>query len=266
MITLAVNGAAGRMGLSIIRLAAVSKDFKLVLAADRADHPQSGKDVGLMAGLGKPLGVKLVPLSPGGEAAKRLQRDGALRSQPKPAFGKKADVAIDFSLPNGTMACLKSCLKHRIPLVIGTTGFDKSQLNQIRKASRTIPCFLSPNMSLGANLLFKLGAQAARTLGPDYDAEIIETHHRFKKDAPSGTAKRLSESVSEVSKKNIPIHSLRIGDVVGDHTVVFSNLGERIELTHRVNNRDIFARGAIYAAKFLAAAKPGLYSMADILA
>ncbi|MFA5793918.1 MAG: 4-hydroxy-tetrahydrodipicolinate reductase [Candidatus Brocadiia bacterium] len=242
MITLAVNGAAGRMGLSIIRLATDSKIFKLVLAVDRPGHPQSGKDVGLMVGLGKPLGVTL-----------------------SAAIDKKADVAIDFSLPAGAMGCLDACRKHKIPLVIGTTGFDKTQLNKIKAASKVIPCLLSPNMSLGANLLFRLGAEAARTLGPDYDAEIIETHHRFKKDAPSGTAKRLAECVAKASNKNIPIHSLRIGDVVGDHTVVFSNLGERIELTHRVNNRDIFARGAIYAAKFLANAKPGLYSMSDIL-
>lgn len=230
------------MGATIIRLVAEAKDLKLITAIDRPDHPQTGKDAGILAGLGRPLGVKL----------------GA-------GIDKKPAVMIDFSLPVGTMACLDACKKYKIPLVIGTTGFDKRQLSKIKAASKTIPCLLSPNMSLGANLLFRLGAAAAQTLGPDYDVEIIETHHRFKKDAPSGTAKRLAESIAGVIGKNPPIHSLRIGDVVGDHTAVFSNLGERIELTHRVNNRDIFARGAIYAAKLLAKSKPGLYSMADII-
>lgn len=242
MINVGINGAGGRMGATLIRLITEAKDFKLTAAIDRPNHPQIGKDAGILAGLSKPIGVKLAA-----------------------SIDKKPDVMIDFSLPVGTMACLDLCKKYKIPLVIGTTGFDKTQLSKIKAASKMIPCLLSPNMSLGANLLFRLGGAAAQTLGPDYDMEIVETHHRFKKDAPSGTAKRLAETVSRASKKNIPIHSLRIGDVVGDHTVVFSNLGERIELTHRVNNRDIFARGAIYAAKLLARAKPGLYSMADIL-
>jgi 4-hydroxy-tetrahydrodipicolinate reductase len=240
------------MGATIIRLVAEAKDLKLTAAIDRPDHPQTGKDAGILAGLGRPLGVKL-----GAGIDKKPARTGGRPGGP--------DVMIDFSLPVGTMACLDLCKKHRIPLVIGTTGFDKAQLSRIKAASKIIPCLLSPNMSLGANLLFRLSAAAAQALGPDYDVEIIETHHRFKKDAPSGTAKRLAESIAGVTGKNPPIHSLRIGDVVGDHTAVFSNLGERIEMTHRVNNRDIFARGAIYAAKLLAKSKPGLYSMNDII-
>ncbi|MBI4711785.1 MAG: 4-hydroxy-tetrahydrodipicolinate reductase, partial [Planctomycetes bacterium] len=138
-------------------------------------------------------------------------------------------------------------------------------LKQIEEYSKNAACLVSPNMSIGANLLFKLAGQTAKSLGPDYDIEIVETHHRFKKDAPSGTAKRLAESVTKATGKAVPTHSLRVGDVVGDHMVTYSNLGERIELVHRVHTREVFARGALVAARFIAKAKPGMYTMADVI-
>ena len=172
---------------------------------------------------------------------------------------------IDFSQPAGTMKILKECLKYKTALLIGTTGLSTAQKNKIRLAGKKIACLISPNMSIGANLLFKVAPQIAAVLGQEYDIEIVETHHRFKKDAPSGTAIRLADAITAQTGKKIPTHSLRIGDVVGDHTAIYSTLGERIELTHRVHTRDIFSRGALKVARFLAQARPGFYTMADAL-
>jgi len=242
MITIGINGASGKMGLSLVRLIAESRDLRLVSAIDRSDNPSIGKDIGLMAGLGKALGVRL-----------------------SGAMDRKADVMIDFSQPAGTMKILKECLKYKTALLIGTTGLSTAQKTKIRQASKKIACLISPNMSIGANLLFKVAPQIAAILGKEYDIEIVETHHRFKKDAPSGTAIRLADAITSVTKKKIPTHSLRIGDVVGDHTAIYSTLGERIELTHRVHTRDIFSRGALKVARFLAQARPGFYTMADAI-
>ena len=156
-------------------------------------------------------------------------------------------------------------LKYKSALLIGTTGLSKQQINRIRSAGKKISCLISPNMSLGANMMFKVAPEIAAILGANYDIEIVETHHRFKKDAPSGTAIRLAGSITNKSGKKIPIHSLRVGDVVGDHSVIFSTLGERIELIHRVHTRDIFSRGALYAACILTKSKPGLYTMLDMI-
>lgn len=242
MIIIGINGASGKMGLSLVRIISESKDMRLVAAIDRADNPSIGKDVGIMAGLGKPLGVRL---------------SGGMT--------QRADVIIDFSQPAGTIKILKECLKYKTALLIGTTGLSPAQNNQIRRAGKKIACLISPNMSIGANLLFKVAPQIAAILGREYDIEIVEAHHRFKKDAPSGTAIRLADAITATTHKKIPTHSLRIGDVVGDHTAVFSALGERIELTHRVHTRDIFSRGALKVARFLAKARPGFYTMADAI-
>jgi 4-hydroxy-tetrahydrodipicolinate reductase len=243
MITVGINGATGRMGLSLIRLIAEADDLKLVTATERSDHPRIGEDISVIAGLtSKGMGVKL-----------------------SDHLSKKTDVVIDFSTPTGTMNIIKSCLKYKSALLIGTTGLNKQQINYIRLAGKKIPCMISSNMSLGANMMFKVAPEIAAILGRGYDMEIVEIHHRFKKDAPSGTAIRLAESITKKSGRKIPIHSLRIGDVVGDHSIIFSTLGERIELIHRVHTRDIFSRGALSAARFLAKVKPGLYTMQDML-
>jgi 4-hydroxy-tetrahydrodipicolinate reductase len=176
-------------------------------------------------------------------------------------------------------------IKKDKPLVIGTTGFSPAELAQIRKAATRIPCVLSPNMSVGVNVMFKIVTEAARLLGQDYDMEIIEAHHRFKKDAPSGTALHLAEilaqatqqrledvatysrkgQVGERKKSEIGIQAIRAGDIVGEHTVVFGGMGERLEIAHRAHNRDNFARGAIIAAKWVVHQPPGLYEMAHVL-
>jgi len=253
MITIGINGATGRMGLSLIRLIAESDDLELVAAIERPDHPRIGEDIGIITGMAtKGIGIDL---------ASQLD--------------KEVNVVIDFSTPSATMNILKSCLKYKSALLIGTTGLSKQQINRIRSAGKKISCLISPNMSLGANMMFKVAPEIAAILGANYDIEIVETHHRFKKDAPSGTAIRLAESITDPpdrmsgragkSGKKIPIHSLRVGDVVGDHSVIFSTLGERIELIHRVHTREIFSRGALYAARFLAKSKPGLYTMLDMI-
>ena len=283
MITIGINGASGKMGLSLVRLIAESKDLQLVAAIDRSDNPSIGKDIGLMAGLGKALGIRLSgamdrkadPIRDRSLKGDRLSGkccsknvlscNNSFISGGKQNVSNGASVMIDFSQPAGTMKILKECLKYKTALLIGTTGLSTAQKNKIRLAGKKIACLISPNMSIGANLLFKVAPQIAATLGPEYDIEIVETHHRFKKDAPSGTAIRLGDAITAVTKKKIPTHSLRIGDVVGDHTAIYSTLGERIELTHRVHTRDIFSRGALKVARFLAQARPGFYTMADAI-
>ena len=192
---------------------------------------------------------------------------------------------IDFSAPSATMKLIDESIKNKRALVIGTTGFSKDQIARIEEASKEIPILFSPNMALGVNLLFKLTEIAAKALDKDdYDVEIFEAHHKKKKDSPSGTAKRLIEAVREMqglqdakevhgregligerSDNEIGVMAMRGGDIVGEHTVFFTAMGERIELTHRATNRDIFARGAVTAMEFLADKKNGLYSTFDLL-
>jgi len=249
------------MGRRIISLVGEADDLKLVSAVEHTGSPALGLDAGEQAGVGS-LGV---PVS------RELSGD--------------CDVVIDFSSPEGSLAALRFCLELQKPIVIGTTGFDDAQRAEIEAAGHRTPCLFSPNMSVGVNLLFRLVAEVAHTLGSDYDVEIVETHHRFKKDAPSGTARHLAEEVAgalgrklaevsvygrqgrpgERSPEEIGIHAVRAGDIVGEHTVIFSNLGERVELIHRAHTRDCFARGALSAARFLVTRGPGLYSMADVL-
>lgn len=249
------------MGMRLVALAIESDDLTLGGAIESANHPQLGRDAGELAGVGE-AGVKLTSELP-----------------------DAADVVIDFSVPEATRKLLPQCIARKLPLVIGTTGLSADDLAAIGEASHSIPILQAPNMSLGVNLLFALAGQVAKQLGDEYDIEIVETHHRFKKDAPSGTALGIAESICkatgrdmdndlahgrhggdcERTRREIGMHALRSGDVVGRHTVSFGALGEELSLAHTATSRDVFVRGALHAAAWLAAKGPGRYGMADVL-
>jgi 4-hydroxy-tetrahydrodipicolinate reductase len=180
---------------------------------------------------------------------------------------KNCDVAIDFSNADAITEISAAALQHRKPLVIGTTGHSREQRRLIEETAQSLPVVFASNFSIGVNVLFWLTRKAAEQLGGDFDAEIIETHHKMKKDAPSGTAKTLAEVLKATKKTQteIPIQSIREGDVVGEHTVIFSGPSERLELTHRAASREIFARGALRAAEWIISQPPGIYSMQDVL-
>jgi 4-hydroxy-tetrahydrodipicolinate reductase len=180
-----------------------------------------------------------------------------------PALLRGADVLVDFTLPAPALACAQAAARARVPFVSGTTGFSPRQAAALRDLARRIPVFWSPNMSPGMNLLFELAARAAAAL-PAYDAAVVDVHHAKKKDAPSGTAKRLQAALARPGRP-APAVSLRVGDVAGDHTVFLAGPGERLELTHRAHSREVFARGALQAALWTAGRRPGLYGMADLL-
>jgi 4-hydroxy-tetrahydrodipicolinate reductase len=180
---------------------------------------------------------------------------------------KNCDVAIDFSNADAIAEICSAALQHGKPLVIGTTGHSQAQRRMIEETAQSLPLVFASNFSIGVNVLFWLTRKAAEQLGGDFDAEIIETHHKMKKDAPSGTAKTLVDVLKAAKKTQaeIPIQSIREGDVVGEHTIIFSGPSERLELTHRAASREIFARGALRAAKWIIGKPPGLYSMQDVL-
>ena len=178
---------------------------------------------------------------------------------------KKVDALVDFSTPEAALERLAECVASGTPAVICTTGFTDAQKAEITAASKKIPVLFSSNMSVGVNLLFKRVPEIAKTLGPSYDIDIVETHHRFKKDAPSGTAKTLAERIEAATGRKPNVHAVRSGDVVGEHRIIFGTLGDSIEITHRASTRDIFAKGSIEAAVWLAKAKPGLYTMLDVI-
>lgn len=211
-----------------------------------------------------------------GQAVLRLAREAgfeiaaAIDTAAAPGVGRaleaKADVLVDFSSPAGAMDRLEECLRTGTPLVIGTTGFSPAQRARIEEASRRIPVLLSANMSRGMNVLFRWVPEVARALGEGYDLDVVETHHRFKKDAPSGSAKTLAERIEAATGRRANLHAVRSGDVVGEHRVILGALGESIEIVHRAGSREIFARGALEAARWLAKAPPGLYSMLDVVA
>jgi 4-hydroxy-tetrahydrodipicolinate reductase len=254
-ISVGVHGATGRMGTRLIQLIANDPGLRLRAAIERAGHEQIGRDAGTIAGV-EAMQVAL---------ASSLPRDAAIA------------VMIDFSLPNATMGIAPICAERRIPLVVGTTGLNTSQGQILAAHAGSIPILVSPNMSRAVNLLMRLVGEAARALGERADIAIIERHHRTKKDAPSGTALRLGECASRRSSTNKPLrrgdspsgeismHSLRVADSPGEHTVIFALAGETIELSHRALNRDGFARGALEAARFLVGKPAGLYSMDDVL-
>ncbi len=259
-----VAGAAGRMGCCLLACLQDAKDLRLVGALEAKGHPAQGRDAGEVAGVGR-LGVPITD-----DPSRWLTRDRIL---------------IEFTVPDATLEHLRIAAENGARAVIGTTGFGAAEREEIQALARRIPILLSPNMSVGVNLAFKLLTRMAAALGNDYDVEITETHHRGKKDAPSGTALRMAEIIAQALGRNlqrvavygrqgmtgertrdeIGILSLRSGDVVGEHTVSFGGLGERLELTHPDLSRDSFARGAIRAARFIAQAAPALYSMEDVL-
>ncbi len=258
-----IAGCSGRMGHALLECVFADADLLLHGALDRAGNPQIGRDAGEQQG--KLSGIKITD-----------NIDDAL---------KGADVLVDFTRPEASLVYLAACQKHQIKMVIGTTGFSAEQKLQIEAASKKIPIVFAPNTSVGVSLLIDLVQSAAKVLNEGFDIEIIEAHHRFKVDAPSGTALRLGEAAASALGRNlddcaiygregvtgerdpstIGFATVRGGDVVGDHTVLFAGLGERIELTHKASSRATFASGALRAAKFLASKKTGLFDMRDVL-
>ena len=259
-----VAGAAGRMGSRLVACLHDTPDVRLVAALEAPGHGALGRDAGELAGVGR-LGVAV-----GGDAATALARERVL---------------VEFSVPEASLEHLRLVARVGARAVVGTTGFSAAQRMEIEGLARQAAILVSPNMSVAVNVAFSLLARMGKALGDDYDVEISETHHRFKKDAPSGTALRMAEIVAgalgrdlarvavygrqglpgERPRQEIAILSARSGDVVGEHTVSFGTLGERLELTHRAHSRDTFARGALRAARWIAGRPPGLYSMQDVL-
>ena len=258
---LAVNGAGGRMGRRVVALAAADDAFKLVAAIDSSGAPHIGADAGELAGIGN-IGTAV-----------------------EPQLDRAVDVVIDFSTPDGLMAIAPVCAERKIPLVAATTGLSESQLGVVESAAQETGVVFAPSMSLAVNLMMKLVRDAARALKDNpagVDVEVIERHHRFKEDAPSGTALRFGSIVAEEMgqtehvhgregrpgerpRNEIGYHALRTGDNVGEHTIVFGLMGETMDLTVRGHTRDSYAYGALTAAKFVVEQGPGLYSMADVL-
>ncbi len=264
MLNIAVSGAAGRMGTRIITLAMDNNDLNVIGALEHKDHKKIGVDVGEIIGTAK-TGIAL--------------------SDSLSDISDTVDVIVDFSTPASSLSLIREAASGNTAIVIGTTGFSREHISEIKSFSSTIPCVLAPNMSVGVNLLLKTLGDIARVLGDDYDVEIVEAHHRLKKDAPSGTALRMAQVLAEAlnrdleqtavysrkgligerTKKEIGIQTVRAGDIVGEHTVLFGGLGERIEIAHRASSRDTFARGALKAALWISQQQPGLYDMQDVL-
>lgn len=258
---LVVVGAGGRVGRRIIALAAESGRFEIVGAVENANHPDMGKDAGPLAGI-EPLNVVL-----------------------DDSWPAAAEIAIDFSLPEAADSTLENCLASGISLVLGTTGLGPRQHQAIQAAAKTIPIVYATNMSVGMNVLFALVGKAAAMLGAEYDIEVIEQHHRFKKDAPSGSALTLAQKICDATgracpdslvhgrsgkdalrqKGEIGMHAVRAGDITGVHSVIYGTLGETVTLNHTAHTRDTFVRGALRAAEWLIGKPPALYSMADVL-
>jgi 4-hydroxy-tetrahydrodipicolinate reductase len=258
---LIITGSAGRMGKRLIALAIESGRFDLLAAIEKDNHPDIGSDAGLLASAGS-LGVKI-----------------------SNKYSAGADVVIDFSQPQALNATLKYCLENNSALVLGTTGLNDRQQDEIKKASQQIPLVYSTNMSVGMNVLFSTVGKFSQLLGDDYDIEIVEQHHRFKKDAPSGSALTLARNICESTGRDfkksvifgregkealrhtgqIAIHAVRAGDITGIHSVIFSTLGETVSVNHTAHTRDCFAKGALRAAEWIVGKKPSLYTMIDVL-
>ena len=219
----------------------------------------------LLIGAGGRMGKAIVDLA-SRESNIEIVAQCDLGDAIEPAM-ENCDVAIDFSHADAIGEICRAALQFRKPLVIGTTGHSRAQRQAIEKAAQSVPIVFAPNFSIGVNALFALTHSAAEILSDEFDVEIIETHHRMKKDAPSGTAKTLAEILKKARKidNEIPTRSIREGDVVGEHIVVFAGPGERVELTHRASSREIFARGALRAAEWIVDKPPGLYTMQDVL-
>lgn len=236
MIKLGVSGALGKMGTRILEFAAQDPELKPVLALERMTHPEIGTRV---------AGIEVV--------------------SDKDAIGK-VDGLIDFSSVEGTLEHLGFCIRYRKPLVIGTTGLSAEAKEEIVSAAKKIPIVFSPNMSVGVNLLFGLIEMASRSLPPEYKVSMTEAHHVHKKDAPSGTAKFIADLISkERGLREISIQSIRQGEIVGDHEIVFESPWDTLRISHSAKTRDIFAIGALRAMKFIVKKRKGLYSMQDVI-
>lgn len=261
MIQVAINGAAGRMGRLLVALTLADPELRLVGAIEHAGSKFIGRDAGSVAGAGE-VGVPIT-------------------TEPTDA---KPDVMIDFSVQPAVQPALNRCKESGVALVIGTTGLTAEDEQAIHAAAGTIPVLQAPNMSLGVNLLFILTGQIAKQLGDEYDIEVIEAHHRFKQDAPSGTAMGLVKAICDATGKDIHkdvkhgrsgmdprvpgeigMHTMRLGDEVGRHTVCFATLGEEVQITHKASTRETFAKGALRAARWLAGKPAGRYGMKDVL-
>ena len=264
MIKIAVCGAAGRMGQHIINSVVEAEGVVLSGALERPGHPQTGQDAGVIAGCGA-LGVSI--------------------SDDLNAVIASCDVMIDFTVPKVSLKNLEACALKNKSIVIGSTGFTPEERALAAELARDIPVVIAPNMSVGVNVCFKVLKDVAKTLGDDFDVEIVELHHNKKKDAPSGTAVRMGEVVAEAlgrdynqvanyhregicgerTKEEIGMQTVRGGDIIGEHTVYFIGQGERIEISHRAMTRDMFSRGSVRAAKWVTAQKPGIFDMQDVL-
>ena len=263
MTNVIVAGAAGRMGQRIIHMVYQNPETTLTGAFEHPEHPSVGQDAGVVAGVGE-LGVKI--------------------SDSVRAAGRE-DVLIDFTAPEASLENIRAAAARGAAMVIGTTGIAGAMLKEVTSLAKKIRCVLAPNMSVGVNVMFKIAGEMARILGNDYDMEILEVHHRLKKDAPSGTAMRLAQILADAAERDlekvgvyerkgmigertdeeIGIQTWRAGDITGEHTVMFGGIGERLELTHRAHNRDNFARGAVRAALWVTKQPEGLYDMQDVL-
>jgi 4-hydroxy-tetrahydrodipicolinate reductase len=264
MVKAVVTGAAGRMGGKIISLISTTEGINIVAAVEVAGHPIIGRDIGQGLGLGN---------------------TGILACDKLTDCIDQADVVIDFTNHETSLNYFKIANQKNRAIVIGSTGFTDGEMREIRDLAKNTRCVLTPNMSVGVNVMLKILEYCAGILKDDYDVEIIEAHHHLKKDAPSGTALQMAKVISdklgrnmedsliysrrgligERTKKEIGIQTIRAGDIVGDHTVIFGGIGERLEFTHRAHNRDNFAKGAIRAAQWIVNQKNGLYDMQDVL-
>lgn len=264
MIKVSIMGVAGRMGLSIFRLLNAQEDIQIVGATEIEGHPAIGNDVGVVSGEGE-IGV---PVTNGIEES-----------------SSDADVIVDFTTPSSTLDNARYASSRGKAMVIGTTGFTEEEKNELKVLCDSFPCVFSPNMSIGVNVMFEATKKIAEVLGDEFDVEIIEAHHKHKVDAPSGTALRLGEAaaeglnrdflsvarferhgaIGERGEKEIGMQTIRAGDIVGEHTVMFCGTGERIELTHRALSRDNFAKGAVRAVKWISDKPSGMYTMKEVL-
>jgi 4-hydroxy-tetrahydrodipicolinate reductase len=264
MIKTIIAGAGGRMGGRIVQLINETQDMTVAGAFEKPDHPAVHKDLGEWLGLGN----KGLPIA---ADLKEVINQG--------------EVIIDFTFHTASMENLRTAAACNKPIIIGSTGFTNEEMEEIKTLTRSISCILAPNMSVGVNVLFKVVGDVARALGEGFDIEILEAHHNLKKDAPSGTAMKLAQILAQARSQNldqvavyerkgiigerkpeeIGIQTFRAGDIIGEHTVLFGGLGERIEIIHRAHSRDTFVRGALRAARWIIGQKNGLYDMQDVL-
>jgi len=264
MLNIVITGASGRMGKALIEATLAHTETQISAALERPNSTVIGADAGEVAGVGK------LDIAIGGDVGAALTN---------------ADMLIDFTRPAVTLANLNACVASNTGIIIGTTGFTDDEKQQIAAAAKLIPVIFAPNMSVGVNLCFKLLEIAAKTLGDSVDIEVIEAHHRHKVDAPSGTALRMGEVIADAlgrdladcavygregqtgerDRKTIGFETIRAGDIVGDHTVMFADIGERVEITHKASSRMTFANGAVRAAVWLQQHKNGLFDMQDVL-